>query len=207
MPRSTSQVAAIARQARRPAATSRRRVSNKGRPITPEWLPATRRKSLRHCPGWHSRRPCHAIRPRDIGIDLGRREALEANDGFAQRFAQGAIGHEQGDGGKHAVAAAGKQRQAFARSGFVFRLGQDAAPGADHGIARQDRGIGRQAGGRARLFGRQAHGMGAWQFARQRAFIDVGGKNAIGNQTQPRDQVTPARAGRGQHQRHGRGHQ
>ena len=50
-------------QARSPPASSSARVSNSGRPTTPEWLPAGSARTPRRGPGWHSRRPCPCPSP------------------------------------------------------------------------------------------------------------------------------------------------
>jgi hypothetical protein len=100
---------------------------------------------------------------------------------------------------ENAMAAAGEQRQAGARGGFVFRLGQDASARAHHGIARQHQRAGRHAAA-ARAFSAARRTAWGGQFALARCFVDVGGQHPVGRHAQPCQQFEAARAGGGQDQ-------
>ena len=91
----------------------------------------------------HSRRPCRAIRRWRGRRDLRRGQPGEGHGSRPAAAALRPSGRAQHDGGQHAVAAAGQQRQAGARLGLGLRLGQDAPAGRDDRVGGQHEAAGR----------------------------------------------------------------
>ena len=72
-----------------------------------------------------------------VGVDLPLGQPGEADDALHQPLAAAPVRRTQHDGGHHAVAAAGQQRQAAPRLRLGLGLGQNAPTRGDHGVGGQ----------------------------------------------------------------------
>ena len=87
--------------------------------------------------------------------------------------------------------------------GLGFGLWQDQTAARDHRITGKDNRAFRQVKltGCNRLFMRHAARIISRQFAAMRGFVNIGGKNQVGNNPDLRQQVETTRRGRGENQR------
>jgi hypothetical protein len=104
------------------------------------------------------------------------------------------------DPGDDAVAAAGEQREKAGGLAVVGRLAEHPAAERDHGVGGEDRR--RVVGGVDRLgLGHgEAQRTDTRAFAANRAFVDLGGEDEVGNDPDLGEQRAPARAGRAEDQ-------
>src|SRR5262249_28667102 len=115
---------------------------------------------------------------REIGLDVVRRESLEAHASLNQALTETFLRRDQTNTGINPMIAAREQTQTLRRLVQHIGLWQDSSPNRDNGIGRKDigaaqffietyrreRGLGLRAG--------QSGGAGAWQFALARHLVN-----------------------------------
>ncbi len=151
-------------------------------------------------------RLAHPLAAFDIPVDLRRAQHLEGDDGIGDANPRPTVRIDDADPRPDMMPPSRKQAEHAPQIGFVDGLFEDAAAHRDRRVTRKHDLV-RRALDRERLALGEARDIGARKLALQRRFVDVGGRDAGGRDADPRQQFTPARRGRGEHQMsHGGGH-
>jgi len=140
------------------------------------------------------------LAPRDVIVDFGAGERLEAHDRVRQSLSHGAVWRFEGYGGKHMVAPPRQQLQTLARGAGILGLGQDPSANRDHGITREHMRVIAQ--NCVCLFACHAPRVVTRHFTRHRGLIDISGNDPARRDAKPGNQFTTTGTGRSKDQPH-----